>query len=225
MKSFLHDIWISEPNFSSFQKQRVCRGKIMKALHIAITMLLVTFVCHQSYGDIFMNFQGNAGSGLLPGNENPPVASPATGGEIGAGLVYDDVTNTLTMLFEFSDLSGGIDTSIGSGMHLHLAGDPNDPFGSNGGVAFNLNSGADPNVTHNSPLIANGATSGMVDVELVFTEAQEADLLGGLFYVNIHTADFGGGELRGNVVVIPEPASWSFVGLGVILYGVRRRKK
>ena len=196
----------------------------MKFLRIAITVLLVTLASQQSFGDqIFMNFLGTAGSGLLPGNENPAVVSGATGGEIGTGLVYDDVLNTLFMLFEFNDLADGIDTSIASGMHLHLVDDPMDPFGSNGGIAFNLNSGSDPNVTNNSALIANGAQSGSVDLEVVFTEAEEALLLAGNYYVNIHSAGFGGGELRGNVV-IPEPASWSIIGLGFILLGTRRKR-
>lgn len=35
---------------------------------------------------------------------------------------------------------------------------------------------------------------------LTLTEAQEADLLAGLWYINIHTAAFTGGEIRGQVV-------------------------
>jgi hypothetical protein len=32
------------------------------------------------------------------------------------------------------------------------------------------------------------------------TPAQEADLFAGLYYVNLHTAEFPGGEIRGNLV-------------------------
>ena len=192
-------------------------------LRIGVTVILVLAITQLSMADtIFLDFFGNAGPGLLPGNENPPVVSGAFGDETGTGLVYDDATNILSMLFDFQGLSDGLDTSIGSGIHLHLSDNPADPFGSNGGVAFNLNSGADPNVVYNSPLIANGAEFGTVDVDLTFTDAQEADLLAGRYYVNIHSQTFGGGELRGNVV--PEPNGFGVMALaGVVLLRRRRR--
>ena len=36
------------------------------------------------------------------------------------------------------------------------------------------------------------------------TEAQAADLLAGRWYVNIHTASYPGGELRGQVTIAKE---------------------
>ncbi len=198
----------------------------MKLLRISLAVVALTFAGQQSYGEqIFMDFQGAGGFGLLPENEVPAITtSSAMGGEIGTGLVYDDITNTLFMLYEFDGLTGGINTGVASGMHLHLSGDPGNPFGSTGGIVFNLNSGTDANVTNNSPLIANGAISGTVNVEVVFSEAQEAELLAGRYYVNIHTAEFGGGELRGNVVrAIPEPASCLILGLGLLGLVIRRK--
>ena len=44
---------------------------------------------------IQFDLTGTAGNGLLFGNE-PAVASGGSGGEIGAGITYDNVTNLLT---------------------------------------------------------------------------------------------------------------------------------
>ena len=201
----------------------------MRLLRIALAVFLVTVAGQQTFADqILMDFQGAGGFGLLPENAVPAITtSSASGGEIGTGLVYDDVINTLFMLYEFDGLTGGINTGVASGMHLHLSGDPGNPFGSTGGIVFNLNSGTDANVTYNSPLIANGAVSGTVNVDVVFSEVQEAELLAGRYYLNIHTAGFGGGELRGNVVVqaIPEPASCSIIGLGLMTLASRRKRR
>lgn len=40
-----------------------------------------------------------------------------------------------------------------------------------------------------------------------YPEAQEANILGGLTYINVHTANFGGGEIRGQIEVVDAPAT------------------
>jgi hypothetical protein len=55
----------------------------------------------------------------------------------------------------------------------------------------------------------------------ILSAQQQADLLAGLWYVNIHTAAFPVGEIRGQVNVVPIPAAaWLFgstlLGLGLI---------
>jgi hypothetical protein len=41
-------------------------------------------------------------------------------------------------------------------------------------------------------------------------------------YVNLHNANFPGGEIRGQ---IPEPAAFALLGLGLLGLGVRRRSR
>ena len=50
----------------------------------------------------------------------------------------------------------------------------------------------------------------------VLVDFQEADLLAGLWYINIHTEAFPGGEIRGQVLA-PEPASALLLAAGLAL--------
>ena len=58
---------------------------------------------------------------------------------------------------------------------------------------------ASPVITFN--LVNNGAT-GTASGTITLTDAQEADLLAGKWYSNIHTQTNGGGEIRGQVSAV-----------------------
>lgn len=45
--------------------------------------------------------------------------------------------------------------------------------------------------------------------------AQVPNLLAGRAYINFHTVQFPGGEGRGNISVVPEPASLALLGMGL----------
>ncbi len=119
---------------------------------------------------------------VLNGSQEVPTNASA-----GLGLftgTYDAATNILDFDLSFTGLS--TPTSVA---HLHSPG----TIGVNAPVLIGF---------AGFPL---GVTSGTYSNTYVLTASQEADLLNGLMYVNIHTTGFPGGEIRAqlSVVVLP----------------------
>ncbi|MGH6708049.1 MAG: CHRD domain-containing protein [Bradyrhizobium sp.] len=104
-------------------------------------------------------------------SEVPPNTSAATGT---ADIDYDPASKKLSWKVTYSGLSGPATAA-----HFHGPAEA----GKNSPVAVPIpNAGASP-----------------VEGSATLTDAQAADLAGGKYYVNIHTAANPGGEIRGQV--------------------------
>jgi CHRD domain/PEP-CTERM motif len=140
---------------------------------------------------------------VLSGAEAVPAnASTAFGS---ATVTVDDILDSVSVVLSFSGLTGG----AASAAHIHccVATDANGPVV----IPFT-----------GFPTTTSGTYSN------TFTGISVANIAGieaGLAYINIHNAVFPGGEIRGDLVATPEPASFGLIGLGIVgLLAARQRR-
>jgi hypothetical protein len=168
-----------------------------------------------------VTFVGN----LTGANEVPPVPSSATGL---ATVVLDAAAQTLQINATFSGL-----TSNTNAAHIHCCA----PLGTNAGVATTVPAfpGFPLGVTSGSftsavfdltqPTIYNPA---FVTLQGGLTQAEAAliaGILNGTTYLNIHTVNFPGGEIRGQLQAVPEPTTLLLLGTTMAGLGLARWKR
>ncbi|MEM6430093.1 MAG: CHRD domain-containing protein [Deinococcota bacterium] len=109
-----------------------------------------------------------------------PVDTDATGS---VTVVLDEETNVMTLNGSVSNLSSPLlDVADAGPAHIHEA-----PRGENGGIAFVIT------VTNRTD------TSATLSLTETLNDDQVELLKDGQYYVNIHTENFGAGELRGQI--------------------------
>lgn len=133
-------------------------------------------------------------------NEVPTNPSPGIG--IGTAT-WDSETSLLTMAGTFTGLM-----APASAAHIHPGA-----AGANGPVLVGIT-------------FSSGSTSGTFSYSgtAVDTVAEIDALFAGGLYVNIHTLEFPGGEIRGQLTPVPEPETYAVIaGAGLVGLGVFRR--
>lgn len=188
----------------------------MKTLKLLSAVLFLGSAAHASSISYYAILAGT--------NENPANASTATGSAL---VTVDSALNTININVTFSGLSSG-DTAA----HIHCC----QPLGTNAGVAT---------VAPSFPGFPLGVTSGTFNQSFDLTSAAfylptfltghggtaagaEAALLAGMAagqtYFNLHTSNIPGGEIRGQLAPVPEPATFVLAGLALAGFAIRRRR-
>jgi hypothetical protein len=138
---------------------------------------------------------------LLGTGENPANGSPGTG----FGTV---VLNAAQTQITVNESWSGI-TSPATASHIHGVGG----VGTNAPVIFPFSG-------------VPSATSGSIPQQSFAITAQQVSwLFSGYLYMNVHDANFPGGEIRGQLYLVPEPSTAALFGLGIGGIAIRAIRK
>ena len=159
-------------------------------------------------------------------SESPPNASPGSGS---GTVTFNTTAHTMLVDFSFFGLLG---TTTAAHIHaataVPLTGTAGVatttptfagfPLGVTAGTYNNTLDMTQASSYNPSYVTANGGTPASAEAALqTAAAAKEA-------YLNIHTATFPGGEIRGFLIPVPEPASVSLLAIGAGMGLMRRRR-
>jgi len=145
-------------------------------------------------------------TGLSPLNQVPAVTnSTGSGNELFGGINFNTNTLTLTLALGYGSAAGFSNlTASASAMHIHGPASP----GTNGPVVADL--------VPYLFLPQDPALGGIIFGQVVIPTNEVANLLAGLHYINIHTTNNPGGEIRGQLIPVLNsppavvcPAPWT----------------
>lgn len=144
----------------------------------------------------------------------------------GTGFAWVDVNSSMTQISYTLSFQGL--TSDATMSHIHYGA-----AGTNGPILLWFF----PSTLMPTPTATSGSYSGMwTESDLMKQSTDPAittfatligDLEAGNTYVNIHSTNYPMGELRGQLMMTPEPGALALVGLSLILVagGIARRRK
>jgi CHRD domain len=178
---------------------------------------------------------------LTGSQEVPPNASTASGF---ANFVLNDAQTELSVSVTINGLDfTGLQTPSNLNddlvnAHIHCCAPPGSNASVRWGFIGNPFNNTDPNDGVTTPFSSGvgGTFQGVWNVNEGNTTAtsgpinltnQLPGIFAGLAYINFHTEEFGGGEIRGQILKVSEPAAFLLLGIGLLVLGTAgsRRKK
>jgi hypothetical protein len=173
-------------------------------------------------------------------NVHPTTSAGAPRSSSGtATFVLNDAHTSMTMSATVTgiDLTGAQSAEVNDNLvaaHIHASSDPNFTPPQTAGVVwgffgspFNDNNPNDVVVTPSTTGVG-GTITGKWDLSEgnnTTLTAQIPNILAGRSYINFHTTQFGGGEIRGALLVVPEPATAGLLLCGLGALSMRRRRR
>jgi hypothetical protein len=177
---------------------------------------------------------------MTNGNEVPPAVPtlqngqprPASFGEALFILSADGSQMTMDATINNIDVTGSQSTDPNDNLtnaHIHAGAAPAPTFGvvwGFHGSPFNNNNPNEGVVTPFATGVGGRfqATWNAPEGQNTTLTAQIPNILAGRSYINFHTVQFGGGEIRGTLNVVPEPSAVALLGAAGLL-ALRRRRR
>jgi CHRD domain-containing protein len=206
---------------------------------LSIAAVTVLCVCASAQADTVLTaILTNAQE---PGNIAPTTSAGAPRTSSGqATFVLNDAMTSMTMTvtvlgIDFGGQSADTNDNLANA-HIHASSDPNFTPPTNAGVVWGFFGAPQNDINPNDVVITplavgvGGTITGKWDAAEgngTTLTAQIPNILAGRSYINFHTSQFPGGELRGAIIAIPEPGTVTLLVCGFFGFGavaLRRRQ-
>ena len=175
-----------------------------------------------------------------PGNVMPTTTAGAPRASSGTAVftlspAMDSLSFTATLVGIDLDGTQTADTNdnlLNAHIHASSTTNPNTVPPTNAGVVWGFFGSPDNETAPDDLMItlaptgAGGTMSGKWDLtegNNTTLTAQIPNILAGRAYINFHTMQFGGGEIRG--AIIPEPSTIALFGLAFVFFGAAVRNR